>query len=584
MKLVLVESPAKCKKIQSYLGAGYTVRATMGHFTEIKGNLAGINLRTFDIQYIVSKAKKKTFHTLQTLARQASCVYLATDPDREGEAIAYHLCIFLKLPVETTPRSRFHEITKAAIVNAVNHPTTINMGMVRAQQARQVLDIYIGFKISPFLWKAVGPRLSAGRCQSPALQMVYDKEQKIRDVSTLDKTFTVVFYFDHGSRISRQPQSGCAELTGRFASRLVPDLTTFDNCVSFLKHVKRSQKYVVDNVDKKQRRRTAPLPFITSTVQQASHGLGAGQCMSVLQSLYEKGKITYMRTDNPCLSQTAREQCRLYITETWGATLYKDRDHRPTKAATNAQEAHEAIRPTDMTVVSLPDVYSSTEKRMYDIIWKRTVASQMIDHVYDEHTTTVSCRPFIFHHVHCSTIEPGWRRVYSDTQDNDTAFVAPPVGTSLVFNGGTLTEEFEANGTRHSEPSLIKALETHGIGRPSTYSYLCETLKKRSYAEIRNVEGVQAERRRITVDPKYTCTVATEMITLSRELKKFVVTDTGKLVTEYLKTHFPLIMRYEYTREMEDDLDTIAHDATLYVPVVKKHIDTVNALIQQVAS
>lgn len=567
MKLVIVESPVKCKKIKSFLGKDFMVQATMGHFVEIRGNLSGIDFKTFELDYQITKARRKTIQALAKSCQHADTVFLATDPDREGEAIAFHLCRFLRLPPNETPRARFHEITKKAVVAAVDRPGRIDMGLVRAQQARQIFDLVIGFRVSPFLWANVGPRLSAGRCQSPALKMVHVKEQGVSDSSTLQKAFHARFDFrEHGLR-------GC---------RLVGDLPEMKACITFLREMKRINHYVLTRADNTDKTESPPPPFITSTIQRAPHGLGVAACMQVLQSLYEKGKITYMRTDNPCLSEVAMKECQALIESRYGPAFHT---RRVFSSKSQSQDAHEAIRPTDLSLEALPEGFTGAEKRLYRLIRSRAIASQMSPHRFLETKAVIECGSRLFHHTRCRTLHPGWKILYATTTDNDadadSADPLPEMPCVLSFIGGVVLEEIERPGARHSEASLVRELESNGIGRPSTYGYICSTLTRRAYAQIDDLPGVMVRRRRITVSADYRCEIKTESIEVGREVKKLRMTELGKKVVEYLNGSFPPIMEYEFTERMEQDLDRIASDPLQFHPIVAKNIESIQQVIQR---
>ena len=552
MKLLLVESPSKCKKIEGFLGPGHKCLASVGHICEIHNGLKGIDKDTLLPLYALSRGKKRVVQQIQQQCQDATTVYLATDPDREGEAIAYHLCLFLGLCPETTPRVRFHEITKPAVLHAVANPTTLDMDLVRAQQARQVLDLYVGYKISPLLWKAVAPKLSAGRCQTPALRMVWDREKRVKDPRHLQRRLVLTADFDQGF-------SGCV---------LVDPLLTSWADVEHTVDALSAQGGCVEVVDKTVKicRQLPPPPFMTSTIQQDAHaalGLSPQHTMAVLQTLYEKGRITYMRTDSTALSETAVHDCGAVITKKYGADHF---EHRVSVSKNPAsQEAHEAIRPTKMATEALPAGCTDLEKKVYDRVWKRTLASQMIPYRFSESVHTlfsVGCR---FQKTSRETLQQGWKLVYTASV-SDSPLPDPPC--VVRWQRGTVSEEFEKGKGRHSEASLIRELETRGIGRPSTFASLCTKLLERRYTRLGDVPGLPVERRCLRIDEAFRRKDTRETTVLGADRGKFVVSETGKQVLSYLEARVPLVVEDGFTGAMEKDLETIARDRRAYHGVV----------------
>lgn len=559
MKLVIVESPAKCKKIAGFLGKDYQCVATVGHIYEIDNGLEGIDPTTWLPTYRKMKKKTKVLANIRSLAKKAEEVFLATDPDREGEAIAYHICLFLSLPVATTKRVRFHEITQKAVCDAVQHPSCLDMSLVRAQQARQVLDLYFGYTLSPFLWKMIGPRLSAGRCQSPALGMLVEREQKlVEPVSRM----VVKWTFDHGLQkcILQQPR-----------------LETKQQCTDMIDSLKSINTYTIDEKKITKHTQSPPAPFITSTIQQNS-GFSPGHCMKILQSLYEKGKITYIRTDSPSLSEFALDACRDYITNTFGISMHHRRVF--TSKSSNSQEAHEAIRPTDPHLKSLDShVFSTEERRLYGLVWKRTMASQMANHRYNEQEIQITCDIYSFLHKSRQILDMGWKCLY-ETQPQDMLVFDPQV-KRVLFVEGEITQEFESSLGRHSESTLVRSLESNGIGRPSTFANICSKILERRYAIIQDIRGKEIKRMRMSVARDYVTQETQEKYVLGAEKKKWVVTDLGQRVVQVLQNIVPLIMDYNFTKTMETDLDIILQDPAQYTSIIEKHVRRIEACIHE---
>lgn len=564
MRLVIVESPSKCKKIEGLLGPGYRCLASVGHICEIANGLQGIDPVTLLPSYTIVRGKTKVVRQLQKECREAEAVLLATDPDREGEAIAYHLCLFLKLSPLTTPRVCFHEITREAVQTAFAHPSLLDMNLVRAQQARQVLDLYVGYKVSPLLWRTVGPRLSAGRCQTPALRMLWDRELSLKDPSTLDSHLTMTANFDAGFL-------HCA---------LLNPPKRWEHFVALVQEMKRFPHFILSDARVQNRLQNPPAPFITSTIQQDCHDalhLSPQRCMSILQSLYEKGMITYMRTDSPALSETAILDCRAVIENKYGADNFERRLHA-SKSATS-QEAHEAIRPTQMSKEELEAPFTDPEKKVYRRLWQRTLASQMVAYRFAETTATIRCGTLAtFQHTGRETRHMGWKLVYDTTPE--VSPVIPPMPLAVPWRGGLVTQEFEKGRGRHSESTLVRHLEKHGIGRPSTFASLCAKIIERKYATITDVAGITVLCRRLLIDEAFSTQQKEEVVTLGRDKKKYVVTAVGQRVLDYLSAHCPLILDYAFTRGMESDLEIISGDQARYHSVLASYLSRVDALVE----
>lgn len=555
MKLLIVESPSKCKKIKSFLGADYQCVASVGHIVDIQQGLKGIHPETFLPSYTVKKGKKRIVHALQQQCRGASHVFLATDPDREGEAIAYHLCLFLGLCPKTTPRVRFHEITKTAVQHAMNHPTVLDMNLVRAQQARQVLDLYVGYKVSPLLWKAVAPKLSAGRCQTPALRMLRDQERVVKDPRDLKRRLVVTADLDQGF-------SGCILHQ--------PRLVSWDDVSLMVSILAKTHCFEVLHKTTKTCRQDPPPPFITSTMQQESYHLfhlSPTHTMAVLQTLYEKGRITYMRTDSPFLSETAVQQCQQCIEKKFGGNHFF---RRVFASSATSQEAHEAIRPTKMATETLPAGCTDLEKKLYHRIWKRTLASQMITHRFTESVYTIlGAEKYEFQKTSRTTLQQGWKLVYDDDPKESSSILPDPPCT-VQWMQGKVVEEVEKNKGRHSEATLIRELEKRGIGRPSTFASLGAKLLERKYASMGNVAGLSIQRQCLHLDKNFVVHPQQETVVVGGDHGKYMVTDRGQQVLTFLQTHVPWVVEDDFTGAMENELDKMARKETTYHEVVSR--------------
>ncbi|NQU88421.1 MAG: type I DNA topoisomerase, partial [Mariniphaga sp.] len=486
--LVIVESPAKAKTIERFLGKDFLVKSSMGHIRDLEKKDFGIDIQnSFKPKYIISPDKKKIVTDLKKLASEAEVVWLASDEDREGEAIAWHLQEVLKISPEKTKRIVFHEITKEAILDAINNPRSLDTNLVNAQQARRVLDRIVGFEVSPVLWKKVKPALSAGRVQSVAVRLIVEREREIRDFKSVS-SFRVNAIFlvnDNDGNISELK----AELSKRFDKK--------EDAVAFLEKCKNAD-FTVSDVVKKPGKRSPAQPFTTSTLQQeASRKLGfsVSQTMSVAQRLYEAGKITYMRTDSVNLSNLALNTAKKKITEMLGEKYVKTRKYK-TKSK-SAQEAHEAIRPSyiDQEIVD----GSAQEKKLYDLIWKRTIASQMQDAILERTTITIniSAATEKFLATGEVLIFDGFLKVYMEGTDDENGNgkgqgLLPPIKTGDSLNSSEISanERFTLKPPRYTEASLVKKLEELGIGRPSTYAPTITTIQNRGYVVKEDREGI----------------------------------------------------------------------------------------------
>lgn len=549
--LVIVESPAKAKTIGKFLGPDYTVTSSYGHIRDLKKKNFGIDMANgFEPEYEIPDDKKALVADLRKKAKEAEMVWLASDEDREGEAIAWHLFEVLGLKAETTRRIVFHEITKDAILNAIKNPRHIDLNLVDAQQARRVLDRIVGFELSPVLWKKIKPALSAGRVQSVVVRLIMEREHEI-------KNFRPEQFYRVNARFATADDTAVgAELSKRLADdaqarELLADCsgTTFKVSAVNVRPVKKSP---------------AP-PFTTSTLQQeAARKLGftVSQTMMVAQRLYEAGHITYMRTDSLNLSQLALNALAKEIRGNLGEQYLHTRQYHT--HSKGAQEAHEAIRPTYVDKQTIEG--TAQEKRLYSLIWKRTLASQMADAEIEK--TTVEIQPASRQEHFTATGEvvrfDGFLKVYlestDDETDEQTSGILPAMheGETLSLTEMTATQRFTQQPPRYSEGSLVKKLEELGIGRPSTYATFISTILQREYVERGEKEGTPREYEILTVHPDGKISSTTRTETVGSERGKLVPTDIGEVVNEYLTENFPDILDYNFTAQTEERFDDIA--------------------------
>ena len=553
--LVIVESPAKAKTIEKFLGEDYKVMSSYGHIRDLKKKELSIDPKTLEPDYEIPDEKKKLVSELKSNAKKAKKIWLASDEDREGEAISWHLCEVLGLDEAKTNRIVFHEITKSAILDAIKSPRHLNMDLVNAQQARRVLDRLVGFKLSPVLWRKVKPALSAGRVQSVAVRLIVEREREIQAFRS-EPYYRINALFGITNTDGSQSEVK-AELDTRFK--------THEEAVAFLEQCKDA-KFTVSNITKKPLRRTPAPPFTTSTLQQeAARKLGftVSQTMMVAQRLYESGRITYMRTDSVNLSSLAINTSKDEIIKLWGKEYSKTRNYHT--HAKGAQEAHEAIRPTFMSQAEIDG--TAQEKRLYELIWKRTAASQMADALIDKTTVTIdiagSQAKFIAN-GEVVTFD-GFLKVYRESTDEDdnnqeeATHMLPvmQVGNVLERREITSTERFSMGPIRYTEASLVHKLEELGIGRPSTYAPTISTIQQREYVQKGDKKG---EERTYTVDTlkgtKVTSRERKEMV--GSEKGKLLPTDIGIVVNDFLMANFPDIMDYNFTAKVEQQFDRIA--------------------------
>ena len=552
--LVIVESPAKAKTIEKFLGKDYKVMSSFGHIRDLKKKTLSINEKTMEPDYEIPEEKRKLVSELKKQVKEAQRVWLASDEDREGEAISWHLCEVLGLDKDNTNRIVFHEITPNAILDAIEHPRHLDMNLVNAQQARRVLDRLVGFKLSPVLWRKVKPALSAGRVQSVAVRLIVEREREIQAFVSepyyrVSAVFTVPQAEGHIAEVK-------AELDKRFATR--------EEAVAFLERCRKAQ-FTVGSVSKKPLKRMPAPPFTTSTLQQeAARKLGytVTQTMMVAQHLYENGRITYMRTDSVNLSKLALAASRDAITQLWGAEYSHTRNfHTHSKGA---QEAHEAIRPTYISEQAIEGTVQ--ERRLYDLIWKRTVASQMAESEIEKTVVTIDIdgqeEKFIAD-GEVVTFD-GFLKVYHEStddenQDNEGSNTLPALnaGDLLERKSITSTEKYSQGPVRYTEASLVKKLEELGIGRPSTYAPTISTIQQREYV----VKGDKAgEERQYVTDTLSANRIVSKTRTevAGKEKGKLLPTDIGTVVNDFLMDHFPEIMDYNFTAKVESQFDQIA--------------------------
>ncbi len=558
--LVIVESPAKAKTIEKFLGKDYKVMSSYGHIRDLKKKELSIDLDTLNPDYEIPDEKKKVVSELKKNAKAAKKIWLASDEDREGEAISWHLCEVLGLDEEKTSRIVFHEITKPAILKAIETPRHLDMNLVNAQQARRVLDRLVGFRLSPVLWRKVKPALSAGRVQSVAVRLIVEREREIQNFQAepyyrLNAVFAVTGEDGTKNEIK-------AELNKRFK--------THDEAIAFLELCKTS-KFTVSSITKKPLKRTPAPPFTTSTLQQeAARKLGftVSQTMMVAQRLYEAGRITYMRTDSVNLSALAINTSKAEIERLYGVEYGKVRKYQT--HSKGAQEAHEAIRPTYMENVSIDG--TSQEKRLYDLIWKRTIASQMADAQIEKTTVNITLSTeegksqtdlqFVANGEVIAF--EGFLKVYYESTDdedgNEELSHALPViheGEELERREIVSTERYSQGPNRYTEASLVRKLEELGIGRPSTYAPTISTIQQREYVQKGDRKG---EERKYAVDSllglKITSKNKKEMA--GADKGKLIPTDVGIVVNDFLMANFPDIMDYNFTAKVEQEFDKIA--------------------------
>lgn len=564
--LVIVESPAKAKTIEKFLGKDYKVLSSYGHIRDLKKKEFSIDVeKDFEPKYEIPAEKKKLVSELKAEAKDAETVWLASDEDREGEAISWHLYEVLGLKPENTKRIVFHEITKSAILKAIESPRDIDFNLVNAQQARRILDRIVGFELSPVLWKKVKPALSAGRVQSVAVRLIVEREREVQAFKS-EPSFRVVAVFLVPDADGKQTEVK-AELSRRFKTK--------KEASDFLEQCK-SALFSIDDIATRPLKKSPAAPFTTSTLQQeAARKLGftVAQTMMVAQKLYESGKITYMRTDSVNLSELAIEAGKATITELMGKEYVNVR-HFTTKTK-GAQEAHEAIRPTYMNESTVDS--SPQEKKLYDLIWKRTIASQMADAELEKTTAIISMSNGSETFVATGEVIKfdGFLRVYKesfdeDTEQEDESRLLPPLtkGQKLEHKEITATERFTQHPARYTEASLVRKLEELGIGRPSTYAPTISTIQQREYVEKGDRAGNERKYDVLTLKGnKISDVTKTEMV--GNEKSKLLPTDIGTVVNDFLTEYFPNILDYNFTANVEKQFDEVAEGEIQWTNLMK---------------
>lgn len=553
--LVIVESPAKAKTIEKYLGADYKVMSSYGHIRDLKKKDFGVDLKTFEPQYEIPADKRKVVTELRAQAKKSEAVWLASDEDREGEAISWHLAEVLGLDPKETRRIVFHEITKPAILSAIEHPRHIDLNLVDAQQARRVLDRLVGFKLSPVLWRKVRPSLSAGRVQSVAVRLIVEREREIQQFKP-ESSYRVTAVFEvpasNGSITLLK-----AELNKRFATR--------DEAQAFLEKCKKAT-FTIDAITTRPTKRNPAPPFTTSTLQQeAARKLGfpVAVTMRVAQSLYESGLITYMRTDSMNLSDLCLNSCGPVISSLMGDEYHQRRTYHT--HSKGAQEAHEAIRPTDMNRQTIEG--DTREQRLYELIWKRTIACQMADAKLER--TTVNIAVSETDEMFQATGEvvrfDGFLRVYRESQGDDEnanadeSKLLPPMneGETLQRREVVAQQRFSQQPARYTEASLVHKMEELGIGRPSTYAPTISTIQNREYVVKGDAEGTPRSYDQLILQSD-TISETTQSENVGSNRGKLVPTDIGLVVNDFLMEYFPEIMDYNFTANVEKQFDEVA--------------------------
>lgn len=549
--LVIVESPAKAKTIEKYLGKGFTVRSSYGHIRDIQKKGMGIDIENgFMPNYEISPDKKKTVTELRKLTKEAETVWLATDEDREGEAIAWHLAEALKLDVNDTKRIVFHEITKTAIQKAIAEPRKVDMDLVEAQQARRILDRIVGFELSPILWKKIRTGLSAGRVQSVAVRLIVERE---REIDAFESDF--VYRLQGALDILDENQ----KVVGTVEVKRSSAFKTEEEAQAYLEQVKTAA-LTVSQLEEKPAKKSPKPPFTTSTLQQEASsklGFSVKQTMMIAQRLYESGKITYMRTDSVNLSEEAIQKAQTEIVSEFGESYSKTRRYKTKNA--DAQEAHEAIRPTDFSVQSVTG--ERNEQRLYQLIWRRAIASQMADAQLKRTTVDIALEGMPAEKLVAKgeviTFE-GFLKVYN-LDDDAKEGQLPPLKVGQVLKLGKLTvrQSFSRPPARYNEASLVRTLEEMGIGRPSTYAPTIDTIQQRGYVVKEDREGRQRDYRQLAlIEGGIEATTLTE--TTGTEKNKLFPTDIAGIVTSFLVKHFGDVLDYKFTALVESEFDIIA--------------------------
>jgi DNA topoisomerase-1 len=562
--LVIVESPAKAKTIEKFLGKDYTVKSCFGHIRDLVKKGYGVDIENnFKPTYEIQEDKEKIIEELKKLSKKSDTVWLASDEDREGEAISWHLSEVLELDPKKTKRIVFHEITKPAIEHAIKNPRGIDYNLVNAQQARRILDRLVGFELSPVLWKKVKTNLSAGRVQSVAVRLIVEREREIQQFKP-ESFFKI---------------SGVFKLNGvTFKAELNERFKTEAEAETFLNKIKTKDFFEVSSVEKKPGKRSPSAPFTTSTLQQeASRKLGfsVSQTMLVAQRLYEAGKITYMRTDSVNLSETALSAIKKVIQREFGAQYHQERQYK--NKSKSAQEAHEAIRPTYPENKEVEG--DLNEKKLYDLIWKRSVASQMKDAEIEKTIITLDSGEKKLHFIATGEVVvfEGFLKLYEESTDDDENEVKENAARLPQCKQGdksewmeiTAVQKFTHHPPRYTEAGLVKKLEELGIGRPSTYAPTISTILKRNYVEKSSLNGTERNYVNLVVEKGKDIKKEIKKEITGADRNKLIPTDIGMMVNDYLVEHFPQILDYGFTAKVEDEFDEIANGKMEWVDMLK---------------
>ena len=579
--LVIVESPAKAKTIEKFLGKDYKVLSSYGHIRDLKKKEFSIDIdKNFKPHYEIPGDKKKVVEELKAEAKEAETVWLASDEDREGEAIAWHLYEVLKLKPEHTKRIVFHEITKSAILKAIEKPRNIDINLVDAQQARRILDRIVGFELSPVLWRKVKPALSAGRVQSVAVRLIVEREREVQAFQS-EASYRVTAVF-----LVPDTDGKLVEMKAELSRRI----KTKEEAKAFLDACKGAT-FTIEDITTRPVKKTPPAPFTTSTLQQeAARKLGytVAQTMMIAQRLYESGFITYMRTDSVNLSEYATASSKDAIIQIMGERYVHPR-HFETKTK-GAQEAHEAIRPTYMENQSVEG--TAQEKKLYDLIWKRTIASQMADAELEKTTATISISKSgdVFTAIGEVIKFDGFLRVYRESYDDeneqeDESRLLPPLkkGQKLEYGPIVATERFTQRPPRYTEASLVRKLEELGIGRPSTYAPTISTIQQREYVEKGNKDGEERTFNVLTLKDNQIKDESHNEVT-GAEKSKLFPTDTGTVVNDFLTEYFPDILDYNFTASVEKEFDEIAEGEVKWTSIMKTFYDQFHPAVEKTLS
>ncbi|MGE5393836.1 MAG: type I DNA topoisomerase [Candidatus Saccharibacteria bacterium] len=575
--LVIVESPAKAKTIEKFLGKDFHVTSSMGHIRDLEKKDFGIDIQNnFTPKYEISSDKKKLVTELKKLAKESNIIWLASDEDREGEAISWHLMETLQLDPKKTKRIVFHEITKDAILNAVKNPRPLDLNLVNAQQARRVLDRIVGFEVSPVLWKKVKPSLSAGRVQSVAVRFIVEREREIMSfvsVSAYRVAASFMVPDKDGKLIELK-----AELNKRFETR--------EQAMAFLEKC-RNADFKIGDVQKKPARRSPAPPFITSTLQQeASRKLGfsVSQTMSIAQKLYESGKITYMRTDSVTLSGLAINTAKQEIIRSLGERYHQLRQYK--NKSKGAQEAHEAIRPAYIDQQEISGTVQ--EKKLYDLIWKRTIASQMADAELEKTTVTIDISTVSDKFIASGEVLlfDGFLKVYIESSDDEdqnggSKSLLPPLSVNQQLRAEKIiaTERFTQKPPRYTEASLVKKLEEQGIGRPSTYAPIITTIQNRGYVVKEDRPGTERAYTELVLSGQK-ITEKSKVEQTGAEKAKLFPTDIGMVVNDFLLKYFDLIMDYNFTAKVEKEFDEIAEGEIIWNDMIRSFYDPFHSKVE----